>query len=648
VLLGKARQLHFDGSPQAFMTIGQSLEANPNLVEAKIFLAELLLGVEAHAAAAEDAEEALEVNGTSIPALSILAGARFLAHNEQGFQEAVDRVRELNPRDGTFYLKLAEVCVQNRLYREAVEFARQAIVQDERLWNAYGVLGVNLMRIGDIEEGRANLEIAFEGDPYNIWIKNTLDLLDTFSRYDSVRSERFEAFVYAEESALLAPLVLDLAEEAYDTLSAKYAFEPQTPIRIELYPNSADFSVRTVGLAGVGALGVCFGGVVALDSPSAREIGEFNWGSTLWHEMAHVVSLGMTDHRVPRWLSEGISVFEERHAFPAWGEELSIPFLQAYQHDRLLGIERINNGFIRPTYPGQVQVSYFQASVICDWVTESRGFGALLEMLSGYRQGMGTREVIESVLDLDMKEFDEGLAAYIDIRFGDTLSALRTEEEEERGPGTSTETAIERADRDRGDFMAQLAAGRLLFRQNAYEQAEDYLGRARELIPEYGSSEGPDAYLAQIYHARGDTVQAIEALSRLVSLNEIDYGAHLALAALLEACGDLPHAAEVLDRAIFIYPLESLLHERRAIVATGTGQHERAVASRRAVLSLDPVDRAEALYRLAVALADAGERQEARRVVLRALEIAPNVEAALDLLLRVQPPPEAEKAGEPC
>jgi tetratricopeptide (TPR) repeat protein len=186
----------------------------------------------------------------------------------------------------------------------------------------------------------------------------------------------------------------------------------------------------------------------------------------------------------------------------------------------------------------------------------------------------------------------------------------------------------------------------MLFRQDSHQQAEGYLERAQKLISDYGSSEGPDAYLAQIYHARGDTARAIEALKRLVSLNEIDYGAHLALATLLDTSGDLPEAAEILDRAIFIYPLEPMIHERRADLAARTGQHERAVAARRAVLSLDPVDRADALYLLALALAEAGERQEARRIVLRALEIAPNFEAALDLLLRVQPPPKARKREE--
>ncbi len=61
-----------------------------------------------------------------------------------------------------------------------------------------------------------------------------------------------------------------------------------------------------------------------------------------------------------------------------------------------------------------------------------------------------------------------------------------------------------------------------------------------------------------------------------------------------------------------------------------------AIRERKAVLALDPIDRAEAEYRLALAYFESGNVREARRAVLRALERAPNFEKALDLLLEVR------------
>ncbi len=54
------------------------------------------------------------------------------------------------------------------------------------------------------------------------------------------------------------------------------------------------------------------------------------------------------------------------------------------------------------------------------------------------------------------------------------------------------------------------------------------------------------------------------------------------------------------------------------------------------MVALNPVDRAEAYYRLALAHRDAGQSAEARRSVLRALEEAPHFERAQELLLALQ------------
>jgi hypothetical protein len=69
----------------------------------------------------------------------------------------------------------------------------------------------------------------------------------------------------------------------------------------------------------IGALGACFGRVVTLDSPHARKPGEYNWQPTLWHELAHVITLQMSNQRVPRWLTEGISVWERSAVVPSGG-----------------------------------------------------------------------------------------------------------------------------------------------------------------------------------------------------------------------------------------------------------------------------------------------------------------------------------------
>ena len=54
--------------------------------------------------------------------------------------------------------------------------------------------------------------------------------------------------------------------------------------------------------------------------------------------------------------------------------------------------------------------------------------------------------------------------------------------------------------------------------------------------------------------------------------------------------------------------------------------------ARRSLVALDPVDRPEALYQLALALLEAGDAAAARREVLHALEIAPRFQVREDNL----------------
>ncbi|HEV2131356.1 MAG TPA: tetratricopeptide repeat protein, partial [Longimicrobiaceae bacterium] len=510
-----------------------------------------------------------------------------------------------------------------RNYEGAIELTRQAVALDPKSWRAYGVLGLNQFRSGQIEEARQSLETSFTGDPYNVWIKNTLDLLDTFSRYETRRTVHFELMLHGQEAELLFPYAAELAEEAYEQLAAKYGYRPPTPIRIEVYPSHADFSVRTVGLAGLGALGAAFGNLLAMDSPAAREVGDFNWGSTLWHELAHVFALGLSEQRVPRWLSEGLAVLEERRARPGWGDDVSLPFLLAYQQGKLLPVSQLNRGFVRPQYPEQVIFSYYQASLVAEMIERDHGFGALRQMLRGYGDGRTTEQLLASVLKSDPAAFDRRFDAYLRERFAQPLAALRSAGRQGGAPSAD-------------DFAGQLTTGRRLFDEGRLDQAKPYLERAKTLFPEYAGDDSPYLYLASIHKQQGALRQAAEELRKLTVLNENHYAAHLQLAELLDSIGDAAGAAAVLERAIYIYPFEIPLHTRLAALYTQLGERQKAVRERRAVVALRPVDRAEALYQLALAHLEAGEAEAARREVLRALEEAPNFERAQELLLRLR------------
>ena len=189
------------------------------------------------------------------------------------------------------------------------------------------------------------------------------------------------------------------------------------------------------------------------------------------------------------------------------------------------------------------------------------------------------------------------------------------------------------------DARKRFAAGQL-------DEAATGFERAQKLFPQYGGDDSPTWYLAQIYLKRGDTRHAADELKLLVASNEANYQAQIALADALQKLGDPKGAAASLAGAIYINPFELPLHQRLAELATASGDPKMVIRERRAVVALSPVDRPEALYQLAVAYREAGDREAARHTVLRALEDAPNFEKAQLLLLEIHNERASQQGGK--
>ena len=169
-----------------------------------------------------------------------------------------------------------------------------------------------------------------------------------------------------------------------------------------------------------------------------------------------------------------------------------------------------------------------------------------------------------------------------------------------------------------------------------YDEAIPALERAKAMFPEHADAQSAYWFLAQIHKARGNTRAAANELIALTERNEDAYTANVELAGMLEQLGDTAAAAAALERAMYISPYDAALHVRLANHYARLGDKAKVVRERAAVVALNPVDRAEALYQLALAHYEAGEPQAARREVLRALEAAPNFEQAQDLLLELR------------
>jgi tetratricopeptide (TPR) repeat protein len=620
-LLGLARVMAFEGSPETTAAVRASLLANPSLVPGQVLLGRLHLDAEAYDSAAAAAGRALAVDSTALEAWALLGATEWLRGDSVGFARARDRASAVHLRPAGFFSEIAEAAARHRRYADAARLGREGVARDSTAPAALGVLGINLLRLGNMAEGRARLEAAFARDPYHVWYKNTLDLLDELSSFRTIETGRFQFVAPAAEAELLAMYLGPLLEEAYDSLAARYEYRPPTPVRLELYRRHADFSVRTVGLTGLGALGVSFGTVLVMDAPSARDPGSFNWGTTAWHELAHTFTLGLSGHRVPRWFSEGLSVLEERRARPGWGADPSVEFLGAFKSGKLLPVTRMNEGFVRPSHRDEIGFSYYQASLLCEMIERQWGRRALVAMLHGYRDGLSTPAVVSKVLGLTGDALDARFRTFVQEKFATALAAI----DPWRGTGPGA-----------GAFVSAVRSAEALEKEGKGDEARAALERAERLFPEYAGPSAPALSLARLLEAKGDRRGAVEALARHNALDETALQPNADEARLRLALNDPAGAAAALARILWIAPYDAAVHAQLAELLEQTGDTRRAVLERRAALAAGPADPLEARYLLARAMAKAGDVAGARREILTVLESAPAFEKAQALLLELR------------
>lgn len=427
-LLGMARVLEFTGKGDALAKAREALAADPRFVPAHLFVARQHLEAEADDSARAAARRALAPDlraseAQALDAWAVIGAVAWIEGDSSAFRDARAQAERITPRPAPFYITLSEAASRQRRYADAERFAARALELDSMSVAALGSLGTNRLRTGQLAQGRAHIERAFAIDPFNLWHKNTLDLLDALATFRTVRMGRFEFAASAREAEILLPYLSPLLEEAYDKLAARYDYRPAAPVRLEIYARHADFSVRTVGLTGLGALGVSFGRLLAIDAPSARAPGTFNWGSTAWHELTHTFTLGLSDNRVPRWFSEGVSVHEERRARPGWGATPSPPYYAALKGNFLRPVSQLNDGFVRPRNEHEVVLSYFHASMVVEMIEAEFGAPALGAMLRGWRDGLTNAQVFQRVLKLSEAALDERFDTWVRARFARALAA---------------------------------------------------------------------------------------------------------------------------------------------------------------------------------------------------------------------------------
>jgi tetratricopeptide (TPR) repeat protein len=602
----------FDGKAAEYAA--KAIELNPKLVEPHELMAELALENDDRDAALAEADKAIALDKDALNAMATHAAVDLISDRSPDPWFA--KITAVNPGYGEAYARVAHQLEMHYRYEDAVTYYRRAIKADPRLWSAHSALGIDLMRLGKEDEPLKELELSYNNGYRDAATVNSLRLLDSYKNFETIRDDTTILKLKKTEADLLRPYLQAELHTIIATYDRKYRMRLPAPVQVEVYPDHEDFAVRTMGMPGLGALGVTFGEVVAMDSPSGRKPGDFNWGATLWHEMSHVYILTATNHRVPRWFTEGLAVHEEGERSPEWANRVTPEVLVAIREKKMLPLIELDRGFVYPAYPSQVVVSYFQAGSICDFVKSKWGEEKLLEMVHSYAKSQSTTQVVQQDLGLTPEEFDKQYLAWIETKYG--AEAAHFDEWREK--------------------LKMLVAAS---QQKQYDTILAQGPAVVAIYPEYVGDANVYELMADANRAKGDAKAEAAQLTAYEHQGGQEPAVLKRLATLEEASGHQAEAAATLERVNYIYPVKNEeLHRHLGDLLYAQKQYDGAIREYIAVVASNPLDKAGAQFHLAQAYLAAGKKDKAEESVLAALEAAPGYRPAQKMLLELNQSPE--------
>jgi len=613
-------------------------------------------------------DAALAVNSRHIPSLLLLAGHLIDAEQYDEADRKLDRVLEVNPWrpealayraflaqarhdlpavetlrakalkfwpanpqvDYLIGLKLA----QKYLFEEGAAAQRRALAFAPGYLPASRQLAENLLRLGQDEEGWRLAREARARDEYDVTTYNLSNLGDQMAKFRTLTNADFILRMSPLEARLYGDRALDLLGRAKAVLCRKYGVALNRPTVVEIFPDQKDFAVRTFGMPGnPGYLGVCFGSVITANSPASQLPNPANWEDVLWHEFCHVVTLNYTRNRMPRWLSEGISVYEERQADPAWGERMNLAYRDMILRKELTPLAELSGAFLRPKNSKRLQFAYYESSLVVEFLNQQFGLETLKQILTDLREGMEVNQAM-ATRAAPLAELEKRFAAFVRAQA------------ENLAPGADLDPPPAK------EAEGEKATWEALHPQNYHVR----LRKAREFMEAKRWTEARPILqsLAASYHGerRGDNPLWLEAVAER-SLNdtnaewatlgkfaeqESDFvDLSVRLVELAGQRADWSAEARYAERLLQVNPLIPLPYRALAESGVASENKDQAIAAYRCLLLLDPPDPAEIHFRLARLLrAHGGMESEAKRHVLEALEEAPRYQEARRLLLEIE------------
>src|ERR1700719_928701 len=212
---------------KAIEYVAKAMELDPKLAEAHELLANLLLEDSNEDKAFAQADEALKISPEALDAMAIHAAIEILADRSPDAWLA--KIRQVNPAYGEGYALVAHHLVLNRRYPDGIAYYRKAIEANPRLWSARSQLGISLMRMGEEDEPRKQLAMAYDNGFRNEETVNSLRLLDSYKNFVTFKDDTTILKLHKKEADLLRPYFEAELKRAIADYEKKYKMKLDRP-----------------------------------------------------------------------------------------------------------------------------------------------------------------------------------------------------------------------------------------------------------------------------------------------------------------------------------------------------------------------------------------------------------------------------------
>lgn len=562
----------------------------------------------------------LETNPRHIDALALKAAAYFLADDHDAMERTQSRIFAINPEASAAHRIPGRIASRHYRFALGKRFQSEALRLDPSDNEARLLLAFDLLRLGEDDQARPQLDHVFQTDPYNVQAYNLLTVSDALREFVTLEDATFRLQMPQTESIVLGSPVSTLLHEAADRYQRKYDVTLETPVLVQIFDDHDEFIVRSVGLPGsAGHLGICFGKLVTMDSPRARPPGAINWRQVLWHEFVHVVTLQKTDNRMPRWLSEGISVYEELEVDPSWGTDLDPQFKGVVEESGWPTIGDLERYFTQPGTETELMWGYYAAGAFVQAYVDTFGITALNDALDQIRRTTGAVPALEAASNSTREDLDALFQRHLETRCSTFDHLTRASAKEPYRPGDAYTELIKKATD--------------LEREGKFTEAEATYLVAQDMIPDLQGRTSPLRRIVAMWSTTDSTKAYAAALRLLVASDAQAFDACLELARLET---DPETVSWALDRAFAINPFDRDLLAARYEHARSIGSPESLTEIDR-LIHLDDVRRQTHRLSRADLLAATGDTTSARATLLTLLEETPHDWPAQRLLLQLNP-----------